>query len=297
MKRRRMPGIRFRLLAGLILVFAASAGFLAIMLGQRLEARMSERIRADMMRIWQDTNLYAVQLLKAGSLNNDGEGFAAIGGSLGEMLGTEYEYAVCSMDGKVLGDSRIDALNEAPAEKDLEKLSAGKAVCRVDFGGNDSCVSAASLPVIADGKTIGILRVKCDYTAERRTQSELLLFVVRWILAVFAAALLVCFLLTGSFLRPVLQLSALSGRIAGLVAEQKMDALPSPDERLRNRRDEIGELAENYAGMISTIGQQFAAGKEDRKRILALAESKQRMFDHATHELKTPLTTYRVTRS
>ena len=290
MKRFRF-GIRCRMLAGLLLIFAASAGLLAALLGHRMDVQLSDQIRQDTMRIWQDTNLYARQLLIAEKYNNDSGGFENISSGLSGMLEKEDMYTICSVEGTVLAGKKPGEDAAAFSPEDRQRLEDRKTSLKINYLENDGCMARALLPVIVDGKTVGAVRIETDYTEKRRSSMELLKLVMRWILLALLAALAMSFILMGRVIRPVLQLSALSGRISQLVGEGQMDALPSPDGKLLARRDETGELAGNFDRMIGTISGQFTQSRKDQKRILDLMQARQTFFDHATHELKTPLTT------
>ena len=89
------------------------------------------------------------------------------------------------------------------------------------------------------------------------------------LLGIMAVGIAFCFFLARHIANPVVQVSAAAGRIA----EGWLDTRSEPG--IRNRRDEIGRLADNFDRMA--------------ERIESLVHGQQRLFGDVSHELRSPL--------
>ena len=74
-------------------------------------------------------------------------------------------------------------------------------------------------------------------------------------------------------------------------AQAEVLAPPRNLQAAAGRRDELGQLADNYLRMLEALRRQLERIGEDRDRIRDQYREKQDFFNNATHELKTPLTT------
>ena len=58
-----------------------------------------------------------------------------------------------------------------------------------------------------------------------------------------------------------------------------------------SRKDELGDLTNNYRVMLQTVQNQLEKLQSDKNKIYELMQNRKEFYDNVTHELKTPLTT------
>lgn len=149
-------------------------------------------------------------------------------------------------------------------------------------------VRVYSAPWMQEERQAGVVQVPRELTevAElRSSQWELLL---AWTPLGLGLAALAGWLLTGSALRPVAEVT----RAAAQIGEQDLSRrLPV------HGKDEMAALAETFNGMIARLETSFKS-REEAYRALQEAFERQKQFTaDASHELRTPLTRVKIATS
>lgn len=285
-------GIRFRILAGMLLTFAVGCFILQWMVSDRLLGNYEKQLKEDLVELKSSSEIYVRQLLMLKKENNDGSGFQAVAA---DVLNELYASGSNPVAAYTTGGTFLKAVEPSyfrgKMRDDFKNALDGKASYTLDYEETDRLHVHFSMPVSVEGKTIGILQYYMDQSEFLAQQQRTSYVVLRGTLLVFFFIFIVVFLLFNNFLKPVRQLSLFSNRIAkqmedGVLGESDFDQLPGA-----GRHDEVGELAGNYGRMLGKIMEQFEKIGKDKDRILQLLDNKQEFYNNVTHELKTPLTT------
>ncbi len=287
-------GIRLKLTLQLFVLFAAGLTAINLLVILQIHTDNENRIEEEMRGILPNAEIYTLQLLMLNKQNNEEEGFQAIVPELLAQLqrATGREVAAYTMDGVYLDGAEFSsALSSVPSGEDLLNAQAGSPSYRIEYGAGNKLSVYFSCPMVIEDNAVGILRFYSDYS-ELRAQGariERLIFAVT--LTVMTLTFFLVQLSANRVVRPVQLLARDSHAVSRRIGTQDGGSVSAGVERLSKRRDEIGELAENYHQMLQKINNQFLHIQEDAEHIRSLYEYDRTFFNNVTHELKTPLTT------
>ena len=270
--KKRGPGLQLRLTVGLILLFAAALVLTNVVVSGQIERQCQEQIQGDLRDLKSTAEIYTRQLLVTNRLNNEEEGFReAAEEVLDQLISSGQERVAAYTPAGELITSTQSGLFEDGYDEDYRTALGGQSAFTLIHGRGSTLTVRFSCPMVIEGKTVGMLRFDQDYSQWWR----------QW----------------EGISRPVLLLSHHSTRVSREIeqgdwsAQAEVLAPPRNLQAAAGRRDELGQLADNYLRMLEALRRQLERIGEDRDRIRDLYREKQDFFNNATHELKTPLTT------
>jgi len=283
--------------AGLLAVFLVSGMFLYWMADRQIEKSQEEQITRELETIRENTEVYVRQLLILNGANNDKESFEALAESIVQEFYSSgrYEMAVYSTEGELLADrfgkSNEEKLKKSGQTQDLEEALNGNTAFTMVYPDEDTLEVWFSMPVIVEGKNIGLLRYHMDYTEIWQQGKQMENTILRTAAVVFAAAFFLIFLLLNRMLRPIQRLSKVSRQMTRDLEQNQVNTDLLAGLADSRRKDEIGELSRDYSTMLYKTGEYIQKMEDDKDQILSLLNSRQEFYNNVTHELKTPLTT------
>lgn len=182
---------------------------------------------------------------------------------------TEHFSRVFDRSGKVTSDSTTAIGSIPPNTAAVARTLAGDAVSyKIEAGPEKELMLVRTLPILREGRIVGVLEVGQSADEVDETLATLLLIMgvaypVTLLLASFGGMFL-----AGRALAPVDEITSLARRMSAEGLAQRLD-LSLPD-------DELGRLARTFDEMIARLDEAF---------------QRQRQFAaDASHELRTPLT-------
>ncbi len=283
-------GIRIRLTLQLLLLFAVGLTVINLSVFLQIQKDNETRIGEEMRDIQTNAEIYTRQLLMLNKQNNEAAGFRAIVPDLLLQLqqATSREIAAYTVDGYPLDESGFPS---SESDDDLHHAMQGQAAYHMEYPSAEALRVYFSCPMVIDGRNVGILRFYSDYSGllSQGKRTEGLVFWVTF--TVFLLIFVLVQILANRIVRPVVLLAADSRAVSRRIGTEAGGSVSPKVERLARRKDEIGELAENYRQMLRTINEQFLHIQEDADHIRGLYEYDRNFFNNVTHELKTPLTT------
>ena len=296
--KKREPGLQLRLTVGLILLFAAALVLTNVVVSGQIERQCQEQIQGNLRDLKSTAEIYTRQLLVTNRLNNEEEGFReAAEEVLDQLISSGQERVAAYTPAGELITSTQSGLFEDGYDEDYRTALGGQSAFTLIHGRGSTLTVRFSCPMVIEGKTVGMLRFDQDYSQWWRQWEGISRLVLLVTLIVFALTLLIMLGIARALLRPVLLLSRHSTRVSREIeqgdwsAQAEVLAPPRNLQAAAGRRDELGQLADNYLRMLEALRRQLERIGEDRDRIRDLYREKQDFFNNATHELKTPLTT------
>ncbi len=297
-KHRFRFGIRPKMFLGLLVVFIASVLLLNFILTKQLSQSMEDQIQSDLVKLRNNTEVYVRQvMLLEGSpdLSDPQISDRIIPGLLDELYATSsFPLAFYSADQTLLHSTHASLFTtENFPTVAFRKASAGSASYQLRYDTESFCYAKFVMPIQISDKILGYLLYHIDYSDLQLEKAATTSTVLQITIMVMATTLLFSILLLTHFITPLGRLTALTSRFKdkGISAQELQTQKETLALKLARRRDEIGNLSQNYAEMLDTIQRQLSLIQQDRNHIFQLLSSKQAFFDNVTHELKTPLTT------
>jgi signal transduction histidine kinase len=196
---------------------------------------------------------------------------AGVASTLGRRftVAADVTIRVLALNGAVLFAS--SDLGPFPSNAALPWLSHRLPIQPVALEGDRHFVA---LPVVRDGRTIGVVEFSQTLDRERSLLRYLAAALIPGILLATVAAAVVGHLLARSLVRPLHRLE----RVAAAITSGDL-SMRSGDHSM----DEIGCLAAQVDGMASELQARLAEVEQ-------LAEARQQFYRAVSHELRTPLT-------
>lgn len=296
-RKKSTSGIRFQLTVGLVGVFLVSALFLYGMLDRRIEESREAQITRELESIRDTTEIYVRQVLILNDANNDIQSFEKLSEDMIRELSTSgrYQVSIYSNQGMLYAGGFLNRVEDGEQFReqkgDLAEALKGNTAFTLDYGAEDKLTVYFSLPVIVEGKSLGIIRYQMDYTALWQQGQETEATVLRTTAVVFAAAFVLLYLLLGGILKPIQKLTKVSRQMTEDLERDRIDTELLAELTASGRRDEVGELSRDYSRMLNRLGEYLQKMEDDKAQILKLLNSRQEFYNNVTHELKTPLTT------
>jgi len=152
--------------------------------------------------------------------------------------------------------------------KTLESLSKGEEVFENVTLKDGTVLRVLSVPIIVNGRMLGVVQVGSPFDQIRETLRELLLVLLILVPLALIGASLGGLFLAEKALRPIAEITKTANMIASGDLSQRIPSTGLP-------RDEIGNLVNTFNHMIEKLQRSF----DQMKRFTA----------DASHELKTPL--------
>lgn len=278
--------MRSRLLKKLIWIYSAIlvATFLLleVVVSSIVNANNEDTIAKEMTGLKANCVTYIKQSIRMNDLPANEESFQLIAGSaVGEMSAMlSREFGFYETDGTLIY-AYFTADDASWSHADLSHAVAGENAYTIVRGRNAAYVYF-SFPMVMFGTTLGIVRVRCDYTALYENSSYMLRIVLYGGMGMLGVALLMLVWIIAEFISPIKRLS---------VAIQETSAHPDSTHLLPvTRRDEIGELIAEYNKMAATIRAQLQTIETEKRNLQQTLEYRKNFYDNLTHELKTPMT-------
>lgn len=297
-KHRFRFGIRPKMFLGLLLVFIASVFLLNFILTKQLSEAMEDQIQSDLIKLRNNTEVYVRQvMLLEGSpdLSDPATAERILPALLDELYATSsFPLAFYTADQSLLYSTHTGLFtSESFPAAAFRRASSGSASYQLRYDTESFCYAKFVMPVSISDEILGYLLYHIDYTDLQLEKAATTSTVLQITIMVMAATLLFSILLLTHFTKPLGRLTALTSRFKeqGVSTHELQTQKETLALKLARRRDEIGNLSQNYAEMLDTIQRQLSLIQQDRNRIFQLLSSKQAFFDNVTHELKTPLTT------
>ncbi|WP_163860170.1 sensor histidine kinase [Paenibacillus elgii] len=275
------PTIKVKFLLGLFVIFAASFLLLNHFIVQIIETSNEKIMTQDLIGLKKNSSVYVKQAFMINHFGNDEIYFRQMAKDVVEELRqvTSSEISAYGVNGELVYAS-AGWKNSNTAGDDLDHALNGKTSYTINY--TDSTAEAYySYPVVIDGKKVGILRFAKDFSLLYEQSRHILDFISYVTIAIFAAAFIFSYILSRNITIPIVKLTKASTEVTN----------GNLDIRLSFRRkDEIGQLADNFGTMIEKIKAQIGRIEQDRDRLEELNRHRKQFFDNVTHELKTPLT-------
>ncbi len=291
-KNKRWWGIRTKTFVALFLAFVSGCLALTYFVNKQMDNRNETQIRKD-SRILRDTTMvYVRQTLVLNSANNNEDSFEdqAIN-IISDLYGVGNRHvALYNRDGTLLISSR-DTLFNTSLIDDLTKAVSGEASYTILKDTDNTMVVYFSMPVYVAGRNVGIVRYYMDYTdmlidgkehASTILKISIIIFLLTFVIVTFVIQILV---------NPIRQLASISNQVSDDINTERFDEKRYLSLKESSRKDELGDLTNNYRIMLQTVQSQLEKLQSDKNQIYELMENRKEFYDNVTHELKTPLTT------
>lgn len=276
-----MHKISIKFLVGFILIFSVSFLVLNQTVKELIRTNNQNIITSELEGLKSNSNVYVRQAFLINHFTSDELYFGEMAEEMGNTLNhaTGSSVGVYTVDGELLYASDKSKFSQAN-KNDLQEAIHGKTAYSITYDDEKTSV-LFSYPVVIDGSKVGILRFFKDFSLLYQQSVQILEITLYITLAIFAAAFLFSYILSRHITLPLAKLTRAS-------TEVKNGNL---DVRIRfKRKDEIGQLTDNFNDMIDQISRQINIIKKDRDHLKELHKQEKLFFDNITHELKTPLT-------
>lgn len=285
--------ILFRISVSVLILGLASIMIVNYFVREQMRHNIENQITEEMLGIQNNSKLYIRQILLINDCRINEEGFEKCTYEIAIQLKSsdDQDIALYDPEGRLLKSSDETYFVNGTEREDFVSAENKKSAYTITYGPEKNCEVFFSMPVEIMNQYIGIISFHIDcselYQREWRTISSML----RIMILVLGIIYVLIWVMIRQMVKPIRDLSRMSGMISGQLPEGKIDSEPIRKSRYRRRKDEIGELTRNYTRMIRVVEEQFEKIKDDRNRILRLWNSRQEFYNNVTHELKTPLTT------
>ncbi len=291
-KNKRWWRIRTKIFVWLFLAFISGCFALTYSIDRQTNSRNETQIRKDINTLRDTTTVYVRQtLIMNGGFNNE-ESFRTLATNIiSDLYGASMRHVALYTNKGYLLTSTRNALFTQGNMADLVKVQEGDASYTIVRDTKDALYVYFSMPVIVAGRQVGIVRYYIDYTdlliSGRENESTILrvaiiIFILTFIIVTFSIQML---------LSPLQQLASMSNEVTDDLNNGRFDEKRYLSMVHSERKDELGDLTNNYKVMLQTVQNQLEKLQSDKNEIYDLMQNRKEFYDNVTHELKTPLTT------
>jgi two-component system phosphate regulon sensor histidine kinase PhoR len=182
---------------------------------------------------------------------------------LTETLGkqTDARITIIARDGTVLGDSEEDARameSHATRPEVIAALASGIGESTRYSTTLGQRMMYIAVPVVSEGKVLGIIRVALPLTAIENSVNSLIKTTVLAVAITASLAILAAFLIARTTTRPIRQVTKAAQKIASGELEQKLSVRTS---------DESAQLARAFNEMSQSLKKKVAVISEERSKL------------------------------
>ncbi len=282
--------MRTTMIAGITALFLIMLIAIDFFIANTITSSNEKYINDDLVSNKKNGIIYAKQILMLSGEDSSEGGFAAIAQSLVDEIAdvTGNPVIALSMNGDVLASAKPEAF-EGESFSDEGMARGGLSAFTLNSDGN-ATYAYFSYPVPVEGKNIGILRTRVDYTLLYQQGNSIIRSVTFITMLSFLAAMAFAVLFSKSISSPIIKLVGITQSLQEDVENSKIDISKVVRLSRSTRKDEIGMLSRSFAEMIFRIDQQMKTISSDKYEMKRLSEYKKIFYDNVTHELKTPLT-------
>lgn len=291
-KSRIRLGIRSKIFAGLFIAFAFGCITLTYSVEKQINDRNETQIKKDLGVIKDTTQVYVRQTIVLNNGSNTETSFELLSTNiLSDLYGAGMHHvALYSNKGQLITATR-NTLFATEYFDDLNMARNGDVSYTIVRDNKDALAVYCSIPVIIVSNRVGIVRYYIDYTDLLKNGREYSSTILRITLIILTLTFAIVAIAIQMLLAPVRQLASISNQVSddlnnGVFDENRYLALQQS-----HRKDELGDLTNNYKVMLETVQNQLEKLQSDKNKIYELMENRKEFYDNVTHELKTPLTT------
>ena len=242
-------------------------------------------ISKELAKARNSINIYVRQFFLINNMEPEKTAFdkhsSEILADLEEKLGIKG--ALYSAEGNALGLIRSSMLNKNDKGKDLGNALNKKLSFTLHTRG-DKVKASISVPVIIQGKFLGVLGYQKDYSDLYRSGYYLRNILTGTVFVMLLIVFITSYIISDGIIRPVTKLNNMATDMARGEFSGKADKISN---------DEIGELTSSFFIMKEQIHSSIKTMERDRMLLKEIDSYRKRFFDNVAHEFKTPLTTIR----
>ncbi|KUO73062.1 MAG: hypothetical protein APF77_20545 [Clostridia bacterium BRH_c25] len=185
--------------------------------------------------------------------------------------------------GDPLGLTRSYMLNMSGEGKDLSHALNRKLSFTI-YSRGDNAKANISVPVIIEGKFLGVISYTKDYSDLYRSGYYLGNILTATIFIMLLSMFVASYVISDGIIRPVTKLNKMAKDMTKGKFSGKADKISN---------DEIGELTSSFIMMKEQIHSSIRTIERDNMLLKELESYRKKFFDNVAHEFKTPLTTIR----
>lgn len=287
-------GVRLKIVIALILTFIIGELGLFFIVRFEIESNTETQITKDVKEIKTNTDVYVKQILILNSANNDEESFKECATDiLVELYNAGKRHlALYTTDGVMISSSNNELFQrEDNCDEDLEKAKEKKIAYSMQFSKESNLDVYFSMPAYVEDRYVGIVRYYMDYSDMREEGNRMCYVVTRVAAIIFIGIFITVMFVLNRMVKPIHRLAGISSKVTDDIQNSQFDGKHYLELGWSKRKDEIGELTNNFKVMLKTMEGQLERLSEDKEEIYRLLQSRKVFYDNVTHELKTPLTT------
>ena len=305
-KSKRWWGIRKKVFEGLLVTAILGCVALTYSVNRQINSNNEMQIRKDVDVLRDTTTMHVKQTIMLrieryneygfnqasyailSDLDNEGRRYIALYDNEGTLLVSSKKSLFVVNKKATTSDKSIITGNHG---NDLKNALQGKASYTIDRDNKDKLILYLSIPIKINEKQAGIVRYYIDYTDLLLMGRENTSTVLKITIGIFVLVFVLITFIIQMILSPIRQLAGISNQVTDDLNAGKYDESFYFSLAPSSRKDELGDLTNNYRIMVNTVQTQLEKLKKDKNQIYELMENRKEFYDNVTHELKTPLTT------
>ena len=292
-KNRRWWGIRTKTFFCLFAAFLFGCIALTFLVSKQINDRNEKQIRKDIGAIWDSTMVQIKQTMALNAEVYNEYAFKKLSTNVvSDLYGLGMRHvALYDSRGKIIMSTR-NALFETEYVEDLNWAIMGKASYTIVRDNRKELIVYFSMPVNILNQGVGIVRYYIDYTDLMVSGRENANTILSITMVIFILTfLIITIFVINKIISPIKQLATISNQVTEDLITAKFDEKRYFSLVASTRKDELGDLTNNYRIMLQTVQNQLEKLQSDKNQIYELMENRKEFYDNVTHELKTPLTT------
>ncbi len=246
-----------------------------------ISANNEATIENDLLDYKTNCEIYITRAVLGENLPASQDSFQSISQNIADDLGAILgkDLAFYTPAGEIIYSGFQGSAANASTE-DVSYAAQGKNAYTIVYG--DRTYVYFSFPITMSGQTIGIMRLRSEYTSLYQNGNYILNMVTYGAACILFMAFLLFIISMAKVIGPI-------RKLRNSIVEMTRD--PEHIEPIQVRRqDEIGELTQEYNDMALTIKDQLNTIRLEKENLKKTIEYRKDFYDNITHELKTPLT-------